>query len=58
MSTMSGYHTMHTMNVYLAKGPSCNQTNGAPDGGKTFNWSAGVRRTQRARMKTHNQKKE
>ncbi|EIW6162801.1 hypothetical protein MF451_003798 [Salmonella enterica subsp. enterica serovar Saintpaul] len=56
MGTMSAVHNMHSMCVYLAKGPSCNQTNGLPDGGKTFNWSASVKKTQNARMRTRRPK--
>lgn len=47
---MNAHHNMHTMNVYLSKGPSCNQTNGLPDGGKTYNWAASVKGTRTARM--------
>lgn len=47
---------MHTMSVYLSKGPSCNQTNGLPDGGKTYNWSASVQKSRTARMSTHSRK--
>ncbi|EPT1451913.1 hypothetical protein ACVOZ6_003501 [Escherichia coli] len=56
MSTMNAHHNMHTMCVYLSKGPSCNQTNGLPDGGRTFNWKASVQPLRAARMHAHKRK--
>jgi hypothetical protein len=46
---MNFNHTMASMNTYLAKGESCRQTNGLPDGGRTFDWSASVAKTARSR---------
>ena len=48
--TMNALHNMKTMATYLAKGPSCNQTNGYPDGGRNFSWSDQIKVTRAARM--------
>ncbi|EGD6457253.1 hypothetical protein IAJ44_004314 [Salmonella enterica] len=48
---------MHSMCVYLAKGPSCNQTNGQPDGGKTYSWAASVKKSREARLTAHKRKR-
>lgn len=42
-------HTMQTMNVYLAKGECSRQTNGMPDGGKTYDWAKAVAQKSRGR---------
>jgi|GEM_PF-7046920 len=46
---MNFYHTMSSLNAYLAKGESVRQTNGLPDGGRTFDWSVSVAKASRSR---------
>lgn len=51
-------HTIASFNAHIAKGEGIRQTNGAPGGGKTFDWTARVaaqsrnRRTERKRNET------
>jgi hypothetical protein len=42
-------HTLSSFNAYIAKGEGNRQTNGAPGGGKTFDWTARVAERSRAR---------
>lgn len=42
-------HTMATMNAYLARGEACRQTNGLPDGGRTYDWTAATAAKSRGR---------
>lgn len=51
-------HTLASFNAHIAKGEGIRQTNCAPGGGKTFDWTARVaaqsrnRRTERKRNET------
>lgn len=45
-------HTLSTFNAHIAKGDGLRQTNGSPDGGKTFNWSERVAACARSRRTT------
>lgn len=40
-----------SLNVYLAQGNKTRQTNGMPDGGRTFSWVERVAKHARARRK-------
>lgn len=46
-------HTLSSFNAHIAKGEGTRQTNGLPDGGKTFNWSERVAARSRSRRATH-----
>lgn len=42
-------HTLSSFNAHIAKGEGTRQTNGLPDGGKTFNWTKSVAAQSRSR---------
>lgn len=45
-------HTLSSFNAHIAKGEGIRQTNGLPDGGRTFDWTKTVAAQARSRRNT------
>lgn len=48
-------HTLSSFNAYIAKGEGIRQTNGAPGGGRTFDWTSRVAAVSRSRRPARKQ---
>lgn len=48
-------HTLSSFNAHIAKGEGIRQTNCAPGGGRTFDWTTRVAAVSRSRRPTRKQ---